>query len=209
MRGLEAMAVFANVCHVMEADILKEYRTLVLPSLWKRILLNQFHDVIPGSSIAQVYVDSNAMLSEVLQEIELRRSYLSNLLLGDVPSMVYYNMTPYSRQETLMDGTSLLLRPFAFGLHSLSPLPKTQDIFKASAEIRLDGCFVLENAHLRALLSSTGALLSLIDKEEGRFREVIKPGLAGNNLVLYKDVPFFWSDFIARFVCYWTFHNIL
>lgn len=32
---------------------------------WRSILLNQFHDILPGSSIAQVYADSNADYAEV------------------------------------------------------------------------------------------------------------------------------------------------
>jgi alpha-mannosidase len=32
---------------------------------WKLILLNQFHDILPGSSVPQVYVDSNAQYDEV------------------------------------------------------------------------------------------------------------------------------------------------
>src|SRR5205085_9828708 len=34
---------------------------------WRLILLNQFHDILPGSSIPQVYVDSNAQYAEVMR----------------------------------------------------------------------------------------------------------------------------------------------
>ncbi|MEP6515843.1 alpha-mannosidase [Microcoleus vaginatus] len=36
-----------------------------LESAWKQILFNQFHDILPGSAIAQVYADSNLAFAEV------------------------------------------------------------------------------------------------------------------------------------------------
>jgi len=42
-----------------------ENRQAQLDSGWRTILLNQFHDILPGSSIAQVYADSNADYAQV------------------------------------------------------------------------------------------------------------------------------------------------
>jgi len=42
-----------------------ENRQAQLDAGWRTILLNQFHDILPGSSIAQVYIDSNADHAEV------------------------------------------------------------------------------------------------------------------------------------------------
>ncbi|WP_293125620.1 alpha-mannosidase [Microcoleus sp. bin38.metabat.b11b12b14.051] len=36
-----------------------------LESAWKQILFNQFHDILPGSAIAQVYTDANLAFAEV------------------------------------------------------------------------------------------------------------------------------------------------
>ncbi len=36
-----------------------------LESVWKQILFNQFHDILPGSAIAQVYADANLAFTEV------------------------------------------------------------------------------------------------------------------------------------------------
>ena len=37
-----------------------------LERLWKLVLLNQFHDVIPGSSIGEVYLDALEIYDSVL-----------------------------------------------------------------------------------------------------------------------------------------------
>ncbi|MEG4282570.1 alpha-mannosidase [Microcoleus sp. A006_D1] len=36
-----------------------------LESAWKQVLFNQFHDILPGSAIAQVYTDANLAFAEV------------------------------------------------------------------------------------------------------------------------------------------------
>jgi alpha-mannosidase len=48
-----------------------------LDRLWKLVLLNQFHDVLPGSSIGWVYKDAEAHYAEVARAGEaLRQTYL-------------------------------------------------------------------------------------------------------------------------------------
>ena len=37
-----------------------------LEAAWKKVLFNQFHDILPGSSIPQVYVDANQVWQEVV-----------------------------------------------------------------------------------------------------------------------------------------------
>lgn len=47
-----------------------KYDTEKLNNNWKTILLNQFHDVIPGSSIGEVYEDSDKMYKRIISEGE-------------------------------------------------------------------------------------------------------------------------------------------
>ena len=37
-----------------------------LDGLWKKTLLNQFHDILPGSSMARVYEEAEALYEEIL-----------------------------------------------------------------------------------------------------------------------------------------------
>ena len=41
-----------------------------LDTAWKKVLLNQFHDILPGSSIARVYDEAEAAYSEVIETAE-------------------------------------------------------------------------------------------------------------------------------------------
>jgi alpha-mannosidase len=43
------------------------YPAAEIETAWKSVLLNQFHDVLPGSSIREVYEDTHRMLGEVVE----------------------------------------------------------------------------------------------------------------------------------------------
>jgi alpha-mannosidase len=56
------------------------YPRAELAHLWKLLLLNQFHDIIPGSSIAEVYRDSEKDYEEILSTgTKLREKAIKNL----------------------------------------------------------------------------------------------------------------------------------
>ncbi|MGH3147657.1 MAG: alpha-mannosidase, partial [Rubrobacter sp.] len=61
-RLLEAEA-FATTATLHGAD----YPAQELERLWKVLLLNQFHDILPGSSISEVYEDAHRQLGEVVE----------------------------------------------------------------------------------------------------------------------------------------------
>ncbi|MDR1438670.1 MAG: glycosyl hydrolase-related protein [Clostridiales bacterium] len=62
MRALE----FAAAARAMLTGSQAEYPAAEIDRMWETILINQFHDVIPGSSIGEVYEDSRAMYEDLL-----------------------------------------------------------------------------------------------------------------------------------------------
>ena len=54
--------LYASIA-AMVADV--KYPQTQLESAWKKVLFNQFHDILPGSSIRQVYVDADRAWQEV------------------------------------------------------------------------------------------------------------------------------------------------
>jgi alpha-mannosidase len=74
LRNVEILATLANL------EKKAEYPAKDLDHLWKLLLLNQFHDVIPGSSIGPVYVDSNQHYAQIKERGEfLQRSAVNSL----------------------------------------------------------------------------------------------------------------------------------
>src|SRR5260370_10498220 len=75
----------------------------LLNHAWRFTLLNQFHDILPGSSIWQVYEDSNAQYAEV-QRIgkEVRKAAHAHLVnrMGSAGAVAYVlNTLPWDRRD--------------------------------------------------------------------------------------------------------------
>jgi alpha-mannosidase len=144
-----------------------DYPRVELDRLWKTLLVNQFHDILPGSSIRLVVEDAERELAEV----EAGAAALC------VPGGTPVNTTGFPRREvvTAADGGLLIVEAPPYG----AGRPVEED-----GTVRLDG-LVLENEHLRAELSPDGTIVSLIELAGGR------EALAGpaNRLELYDDRP--------------------
>ncbi|MEG4210679.1 alpha-mannosidase [Microcoleus sp. S13_B4] len=82
-----------------------------LESAWKQILFNQFHDILPGSAIAQVYADANLAFAEVdrtCREILLKsldaisaQISLPNPPQPDAQPIFIFNTLNWSRSEVV------------------------------------------------------------------------------------------------------------
>lgn len=76
LRDIELLASF-------DPDFPASYPQAEIESLWKTVLLNQFHDVIPGSSIREVYEDSDRDYAHVNSVgMELLRERIENIAAG-------------------------------------------------------------------------------------------------------------------------------
>ncbi|MGC4085989.1 MAG: alpha-mannosidase [Vicinamibacterales bacterium] len=78
-----------------------DYPAAQLECAWKTLLLNQFHDILPGSSINEVYVDSHRQLEEVVETATCFRDLV--LGLGSSPSR--------QTQELVVANASINARP--------------------------------------------------------------------------------------------------
>jgi alpha-mannosidase len=102
LRDLEFYAIISN-SH--EKD---EYPAKKLEELWKLLLLNQFHDVLPGSSIGLVYKDSTKHYNQIKKEAESeRRNKINDLLKntisddGEYNEIISLNSLNWMREEVI------------------------------------------------------------------------------------------------------------
>jgi alpha-mannosidase len=78
-----------------------------LDAAWKTLLLNQFHDIIPGSSVAEVYADAERDYAEIdrragrIRERALAQYARRVDTRGDGAPVVALNTLPFARTETL------------------------------------------------------------------------------------------------------------
>jgi alpha-mannosidase len=134
-----------------------------LDRLWKLLLLQQFHDILPGSSIGLVYDDARRDFAEIESAA---RALVGS---GGVP----VNTVGVARREVVDGRTMVEAGPYAVA-HEMP----------AVDEVRVDG-LALENAHLRVTLGEDGSVLGVVERSTGR--EVL--AAPGNRLELYDDRP--------------------
>ena len=177
-----------------------------LRSLWQDVLLNQFHDIIPGSSIARVYEEAEETYAHVLATATKVAREAATALAEQGDALSVFNslswerdgVTPlpmgYSGARTLagksaqtqeIDGqTWAQVTVPSCGWTTLrldrgsTPLGTGASDLRASAEL-------LENAHLLLSLDAQGEVVSLYDKDAGR---ELAAGPC-NSLRMYRDVP--------------------
>ena len=152
--------------------------------LWETVLLNQFHDILPGSSIGLVYEDAARDYAQIQRAGErLRSAALQGLCPGaaDASAAVPFNTLGFARREVVEspDNTLVCVEAPSYGAGM---------IVDAAGKVRVTanaGQIVLENECLRAVLAEDGSLASLIEKATGR--EALSA--PGNRLDLYDDFP--------------------
>jgi alpha-mannosidase len=156
------------------------YPRAELAEAWRVLLLNQFHDILPGTSIAEVNERARADLAAVEAQADALASGALDAL-GSGGAAVAVNATGFARREVVRDPAGALVvvdaPPYGAG-----------DVGHAEAvrvERLPDGGAVLENEHLAATLTAGGALASLVHRATGR-EALAAPG---NRLELYEDRP--------------------
>ncbi|HEX6499101.1 MAG TPA: glycoside hydrolase family 38 C-terminal domain-containing protein [Micromonosporaceae bacterium] len=151
-----------------------------LDSIWQRTLLMQFHDILPGSSIAWVHKQARAWYGELAQRLEAIISDALAALTGPGDAPLTANAAPHSR-----DGVPALGVAVA-GTDEASGVTVAGTASGVSVERRPDGV-VLDNGLLRVRVGDDGNLTSIRDLVADR--EVLPPGTVANVLQLHPDTP--------------------
>ncbi|NUR06805.1 MAG: alpha-mannosidase [Nocardioidaceae bacterium] len=154
------------------------YPAAELDRIWKVVLLNQFHDILPGSSIAWVHREARDTYARVAAELESLIATAQTALAGDpsTDDRVLFNAAPHARG----------------GVPAGGAVVSEQALGATEAHVTADGDgYVLDNGLVRAVVDGRGLLTSVVDLASGR--EAIAAGAAGNLLQLHPDVPNNWD----------------
>jgi alpha-mannosidase len=148
-----------------------EYPYDDLDALWKTLLLHQFHDILPGSSIAWVHreaVDTYARLTDAAEKI-IDRSLRA--LVGEGTAELVVNGSAVARPGA--PALSVEHRPAA----PPPPVTRSDDA----------GGVVIDNGVVRISVSSDGLITSAVDLSTGR--DAIAAGRPAGLLQLHQDFP--------------------
>jgi alpha-mannosidase len=159
-------------------------RRPALDQAWKLLLLQQFHDIIPGSSIHWVYQETRRDHAQVLatadQVIAEAQAILAHAVAGE--GLVAFNPSSYSRTEVteLPSGRLVVAAAPACGWAGV----EGDAVVAQPVEV---GAGWMDNGHLRVCWDDDGLLTSVWDREAQR--EVLAEGQRGNVLQLHEDHP--------------------
>ncbi|GAA3837787.1 alpha-mannosidase [Streptomyces phyllanthi] len=153
-----------------------------LDRLWKTVLLHQFHDILPGSSIAWVHREAEAEYARVAKEVEALTAEAIAALGAGAPHV--FNTSPVDRREVVRAADGSLT-------HTLVPANGSAPLGagEGTDPVTVSGR-VLDNGLVRVEVAEDGTLASVRDLRAGG-REVLAD--KGNLLRLHTDLPNYWD----------------
>jgi alpha-mannosidase len=160
-----------------------DYPSTELEALWKTLLLNQFHDILPGSSIDWVYEEAERDLEHVTERANEIVHEATSTIVGSGKQLVAFNSTSHPRSEIVMvDFEFERIEAPACGW-------ATVHVERSSEREVSVTDHSMENELLRVEWDERAVLTSIFDKEVGR--EVLSG--PGNLLQLHDDNPRNWD----------------
>jgi alpha-mannosidase len=167
-----------------------------LDRLWKTVLTHQFHDILPGSSIAWVHREAAQTYAVVAEELTAIIDAAQRALAGDASSggTVVFNSAPHERGGVAAGAAApTSTAPTSAAETSAAPTSAAQgeDEGGCSVVARSGGGFVLDNGLIRVEIDGRGLVVSAYD--HAREREAVAPGAAANLLQLHQDFPNAWD----------------
>lgn len=184
---------------------------------WKILLLNQFHDILPGSSIAEVNDQAIAELADCRARADAIYADAAAAVAGDGSSVMLFNGLSWPRTGEIelaripdgkaVDGEGVVtqgyenvhgerkvavagitLPPLGFATATLVDAPKSV----AAPGFKIGTDSVVTPFARVTFDSSTGEITSFFDTVADR--DLVRAGGAFNRLLLGEDVPAAWDN---------------
>lgn len=136
--------------------------------IWQEVLLYQFHDMLPGSSINRIYKECHERYKVLLKRLnEMRDKALGTLRVSDAPSVI--NDCPFRRKGYQEKNGKL----YAYDVEAYACAPLTETS-EDTASVGLSASeTVIENSFVKAVFNKDGEITSLTDKTDDN-REYVR-----------------------------------
>jgi alpha-mannosidase len=147
-----------------------------LDALWQQVLLQQFHDILPGTSIAWVHREAVERYAAIADRLEALITSALSALAGAGDRTIVVNPAPSLQGGALAQSAIL-----TDDVEATTPVVLTE----------VDGGFVLTNDLVRIVVDARGLVTSAVDLSTGR--DAIAPDQVANLLQLHQDFPNMWD----------------
>ena len=164
-----------------------------LDRLWETVLLHEFHDILPGTSIAWVHREAVSVLSRVLDEARALSDAARAVLAGagDVELVFTPTSVGVGSDGRALGATALHPVPEPVERTRTDPGASTSSATGSVSLSETGSGFRLENDLVAVVISPEGLITSAIDKASGR--ETIPAGKSANLFQLHQDFPNMWD----------------
>lgn len=169
-----------------------------IETVWKEVLLYQFHDILPGSSIQRVYEESLAryeMLQDQVNKLT-HEAYVAIATCIDTKGMtqpvVCFNSLNWKRTQWVEANGKLQfveVPPMGWIVYDAAAESNNAYVQKELLDSTSD--WLIENEKVRVVFAQDGTIASYYDKEEDRELTTVGKGL--NQFVLYNDQGDCWD----------------
>jgi alpha-mannosidase len=192
-RKMELDLFNSELLAVMCQCLVDDFQATNLDDVWKETLLNQFHDILPGSSIARVYDEARERYQVLTESVgcatksaltSIENSINTEMFINPVLVM---NTLAFARDEWVKLGQSwqkIEVPSIGYAVFS-----NTQE-YSASKELIVDENRI-DNGILSLTITDDGLISSIYDVENEC--EVLSEGEHANVLAVYADDGDAWD----------------
>ena len=181
----------------------QDYPRELFDAMWRNILINQFHDILPGSSVSAVYEETKedyAALKTMTERLE--ENLAEKLGDGDKDSRTFINTLSFSGsvivklpekwKSATVNGEIIPVQN-GFALVDIPALGAIvlQKSGKKAKEPKISKELTLENSRILYKFNRAGQIIRIFDKELRR--EFMTEGSRGNVFTLHVDYPTRWE----------------
>ncbi len=186
-----------------------------LEKMWKTTLLNQFHDILPGSSIHEVYEVTKAEYAEIAEKLQKLSGERLKALSGEGGSVLLFNTTGAVRDDIVFlgacdagalvdgEGHAYPVQQTADGAVAFVRGVPAKGWLRVKTRARTGGAegpapfaltddHTLETPFYTVHFAENGEIDRLYDKENDR--EVAQEGRTLDALRMYEDKPIYYDN---------------
>ena len=218
-RRLRELEYLGALAHVRAGAA---YPTETLVAFWELVLINQFHDILPGTSIPEVYVDSDADYERIFSAFESAQGPWQGAASALAPlkdgALRLFNFTSQARTDLVtladaptLEGAALQVAGAPVPLQRLTRADGSQAMAAQIAGLPAlgwtDGVITSASGSAASDLSVSerhleNSLIRIAFDAQGHIvsvrdkasdRELLKPGSKANRLIAYEDKPMNWD----------------
>ncbi len=158
-----------------------------LDRLWQGTLLQQFHDILPGSSISWVHQQNEQDYADNLAELE---KVIDEGLIAAGAAGLVVNSADHHRRSVVFSGTGQPLALVDAPGHGLAPVVPLIPMHPVDTQVD-GGNIVLSNGLVTVTIDDRGLISSIVDVAADR--QVVPAGRVANLLQLHEDLPNAWD----------------